>query len=41
MWADAWLLSFAQAAEGTLVTFDRALAARGAHCVLIESREGA
>lgn len=30
VWADAWLLAFAKAANGTLVTFDRALAARGA-----------
>ncbi len=36
-WADAWLLAFAQAAAGTVVTFDRALAARGAHCLLPES----
>jgi hypothetical protein len=36
LWADTWLLAFAQAAEGTLVTFDRALAARGAHCLLPE-----
>jgi hypothetical protein len=34
LWADAWLLALAQAAQGTLVTFDRALAARGAHCLL-------
>jgi hypothetical protein len=34
VWADAWLLAFAEAAEGTLVTFDRALAPRGAHCLL-------
>ncbi|HEY1206652.1 MAG: TA system VapC family ribonuclease toxin [Bryobacteraceae bacterium] len=34
LWADAWLLAFAGAAEGALVTFDRALAARGAHCLL-------
>ncbi len=33
-WADAWLLAVAQAAEGVLVTFDRALAARGAVCLL-------
>jgi toxin-antitoxin system PIN domain toxin len=33
-WADAWLLAFAHAAGGTLVTFDRALAARGACCLL-------
>ena len=33
-WADAWLLAFARVAGGALVTFDRALAARGAHCLL-------
>ncbi len=33
-WADAWLLAVAQAADGILVTFDRALAARGALCLL-------
>ena len=32
--ADAWLLAVAEAAGGVLVTFDRALAARGAHCLL-------
>jgi len=36
LWADAWLLGFAQAAEGTLVTFDWALAARGPSCLLLE-----
>jgi hypothetical protein len=34
VWADAWLLAFAQAAEGVLVTFDKALSARGALCLL-------
>jgi hypothetical protein len=34
VWADAWLLAFAQAAEGVLVTFDKALGPRGAHCLL-------
>lgn len=34
LWADAWLLAFASAAGGQLVTFDRALAARGALCLL-------
>ena len=34
LWADAWLLAFAQTALGTLVTFDRALASRGARCLL-------
>jgi uncharacterized protein len=34
LWADAWLLAFAQATGGTVITFDRALAQRGAHCLL-------
>lgn len=34
LWADAWLLAVAEAAEGVLVTFDRALASRGANCLL-------
>jgi toxin-antitoxin system PIN domain toxin len=34
LWADAWLLAVAEAADGVLVTFDKALAARGAHCLL-------
>ena len=34
VWADAWLLALAQAAEGILVTFDKALASRGAYCLL-------
>lgn len=34
LWADAWLLALSEAAAGTLVTFDRALAARGALCLL-------
>lgn len=33
VWADAWLLAVAEAAGGVLVTFDRALASRGAHCL--------
>jgi uncharacterized protein len=33
-WSDAWLLAFARAAGGSLVTFDRALAAWGALCLL-------
>jgi len=36
-WADAWLLAVAHAAPGTLITFDRALAVRGAHCLLSET----
>jgi uncharacterized protein len=38
LWADAWLLALAQAAHGTLITFDRALATRGAQCLLPEPR---
>lgn len=34
IWADAWLLAVAQAAEGVLVTFYKALASRGARCLL-------
>jgi uncharacterized protein len=34
LWADAWLLAFAEAAGGTVITFDRGLAARGAHCLV-------
>jgi uncharacterized protein len=41
LWADAWLLAFVEAAEGILVTFDRALAARGARCLLLESEGSA
>jgi len=40
LWADAWLLAFAEAAGGTVITFDRALAARGAHCLLPENGGG-
>ena len=34
-WADAWLLSFASASHGVIVTFDRALAARRAGTILL------
>jgi predicted nucleic acid-binding protein len=34
VWADAWMLAHASAAGGVLVTFDKALATRGAHCLL-------
>jgi len=34
VWADAWLLATAQEAGGVLVTFDKALAGRGARCLL-------
>ena len=34
VWTDAWLLAFAETAAGKVVTFDRALAARGAFCLL-------
>jgi predicted nucleic acid-binding protein len=36
VWADAWLLAVASSAGGQLITFDRALASRGAHCLLTE-----
>jgi toxin-antitoxin system PIN domain toxin len=35
LWADAWLLAFADAVGGAVVTFDRALAARSERCVLL------
>ena len=34
LWTDAWLLAFARAAGGTLVTFDKRLASQGARCLL-------
>jgi toxin-antitoxin system PIN domain toxin len=34
VWADAWLLAVAEAAGAGVVTFDRALGSRGAHCLL-------
>jgi predicted nucleic acid-binding protein len=34
VWADAWLLAVTHSAEGVLVTFDKALASRGALCLL-------
>jgi uncharacterized protein len=39
LWADAWLLAVAISAEGTLITFDRALAARGARCLSPEPED--
>ena len=36
LWADAWLLAFAQSVDGILVTFDRALAARNTCCLLLQ-----
>ena len=33
LWADAWLLATADAAGGRLITFDKALASRGATCL--------
>jgi hypothetical protein len=38
VWADAWLLATAQEAGGILVTLDKALAARGARCLLAKRR---
>jgi hypothetical protein len=34
VWGDAWMLAMASAAGGVLVTFDKALGSRGAHCLL-------
>ncbi len=36
IWQDAWLLAVAETAQGTLVTFDRALKSLGAYCLLGE-----
>jgi hypothetical protein len=38
VWADAWLPGFAQAAEGVLVTFDRALGGTGCSMLAGEER---
>jgi predicted nucleic acid-binding protein len=35
LWADAWLLAFAECAGGAVVTFDQALAAQASHTVLL------
>ena len=35
LWADAWLLAFAECADGVVTTFDQALAARAGHTVLL------
>jgi uncharacterized protein len=35
LWADAYILAFATRSNGTLVTFDRALANREANCLLL------
>jgi hypothetical protein len=34
IWSDAWLLAFAEGAGGIVITFDKALGTRGAHCLL-------
>ena len=31
LWADAWLLAFAECAGGSVITFDKAVAARASH----------
>ncbi|MGA2135036.1 MAG: TA system VapC family ribonuclease toxin [Bryobacteraceae bacterium] len=35
LWADAWLLAFAECAGGAVATFDRALADRASHTILL------
>ena len=35
LWADAWLLAFAECAGGAVITFDQALAAQASHTVLL------
>lgn len=37
LWADAWLLAFAELAGARLVTFDKALAARSKNAVLLKA----
>jgi len=36
VWADAYIVAFALHSDATLVTFDRALANRGADCLVLE-----
>jgi toxin-antitoxin system PIN domain toxin len=38
LWADAYLLAFAQGHDGCMVSFDRALARRSTNCVLLGPR---
>ena len=40
VWADAWMLAIAHAVGSVLVTFDKTLAARGAHCLLPTNGRG-
>jgi len=35
LWADGWLLAFAEEAGGTVITFDQALADRSERCLLL------
>ncbi len=35
LWADAWLLAMAEKSNGTVITFDRALAGRSNRCQLL------
>jgi uncharacterized protein len=36
VWADAYIVAFAARSNGTLVTFDRALANREANCIVLQ-----
>lgn len=36
VWADAWLLAFAEESSGTVVTFDQSLAGRAQQCILLK-----
>jgi uncharacterized protein len=36
LWTDAWLVAFAESTGGSLVTFDRALAVRSSHAILLQ-----
>jgi toxin-antitoxin system PIN domain toxin len=35
LWADAWLLAFAECAGGVVITLDEALASRASHTILL------
>jgi predicted nucleic acid-binding protein len=37
LWADAWLLAFAEMSDGTIVTFDRAVAHRSPRGILLQT----
>lgn len=38
LWADAWLLAFAECAGGAVITLDQGLAARASHAILLATQ---